>query len=176
MALCIEASASPEAKGLALRFELRGDLAQVRLPTAQSPGPAEGLWQHSCFEAFVAPATGEAYQEFNFSPSGQWAHYRFQRERLRERTSAMSAAPHCRWTTQGRSLRLDVQVAGSDLPATSASLLMGLSAVIETQDGALSYWALHHPAAHPDFHHRGGWTMRLNPAAPLPATHPLSHP
>ena len=36
-----------------------------------------------------------------------------------------------------------------------------MSAVIETDDGRLSYWALAHPAPQPDFHHRAGWTARL---------------
>jgi len=36
-----------------------------------------------------------------------------------------------------------------------------LTAVIETQDGNLSYWALHHPAERPDFHRNAGWTAEL---------------
>ena len=30
---------------------------------------ADTLWKHTCFEAFVAPADGPGYHEFNFSPS-----------------------------------------------------------------------------------------------------------
>ena len=30
-------------------------------------------------------------------------------------------------------------------------------------DGSHSYWALHHPAALPDFHHRDGFTLELAP-------------
>ena len=37
----------------------------------------------------------------------------------------------------------------------------GLSAVIEDDAGALSYWALHHAKAKPDFHDRAGWRARL---------------
>ena len=43
----------------------------------------------------------------------------------------------------------------------SADTLLGLSAVIETDDGRLSYWALAHPRAQPDFHHPVGWTARV---------------
>ena len=39
--------------------------------------------------------------------------------------------------------------------------LIGLSAVVETTDGTLSYWALAHPRAQPDFHHPVGWTARV---------------
>ena len=40
-------------------------------------------------------------------------------------------------------------------------LLLGLTAVIESTDGSLSYWALAHPRGVPDFHARAGWTARL---------------
>ena len=42
----------------------------------QLPGSDE-LWQHTCFEAFVRASSGSEYYEFNFSPSTQWAVYRF---------------------------------------------------------------------------------------------------
>ena len=49
------------------------------------------------------------------------------------------------------------------LDAGAAALRLGASAVIETRDGVLSYWALPHPAARPDFHAAGGFTLRLDP-------------
>ena len=36
-----------------------------------------------------------------------------------------------------------------------------LSAVIETTDGAMSYWALAHPSAKPDFHHPDSFVLDL---------------
>ena len=44
---------------------------------------------------------------------------------------------------------------------------IGLSAVIEANDGALSHWALVHPAGPPDFHHRDCFAADLAPAASL---------
>lgn len=41
---------------------------------------------------------------------------------------------------------------------------MGLSAIIETNDGTKSYWALRHPPGKPDFHHRDCFALEL--AAP----------
>jgi len=41
-------------------------------------------------------------------------------------------------------------------------LQLGLTAVIEANDGSRSYWALHHPEASPDFHHRAGFILSLN--------------
>ncbi|MCP9882555.1 DOMON-like domain-containing protein [Cyanobium sp. Alchichica 3B3-8F6] len=40
-------------------------------------------------------------------------------------------------------------------------LEVGITAVIQGSDGTLSYWALHHPAAEADFHHRGGFTIQV---------------
>jgi hypothetical protein len=48
------------------------------------------------------------------------------------------------------------------LPGASA-LRLALSAVIEETDGHLSYWALAHPAERPDFHHRDGFVLALEP-------------
>ncbi|MEY3786902.1 MAG: hypothetical protein RLZ75_1109, partial [Pseudomonadota bacterium] len=62
---------------LRLSYKLTGDLTQIRVPKAQNSNAVDGLWQHTCFELFIA-VEGEAnYHEFNFSPSGQWAAYAF---------------------------------------------------------------------------------------------------
>jgi hypothetical protein len=45
--------------------------------------------------------------------------------------------------------------------ASSGDLELGVTAVLAHQDGQLSYWALHHPASEADFHHRGGFGVRL---------------
>ncbi|MDR3089617.1 MAG: hypothetical protein LBU39_07360 [Desulfobulbaceae bacterium] len=39
---------------------------------------------------------------------------------------------------------------------------VGLSAVLADGGGAKKYYALRHPAAQPDFHHAGGWTLALS--------------
>jgi hypothetical protein len=47
------------------------------------------------------------------------------------------------------------------VPAGEADWEVGLSAVIEAADGALSYWALRHPAGRPDFHHPDCFALDL---------------
>ena len=66
---------------LALTFSLKGDLVRVRVPPPRPPRRADCLWQHTCFEVFVAVKGGLEYREFNFAPSGEWAGYAFQRYR-----------------------------------------------------------------------------------------------
>lgn len=154
---------------LLLAFTLHGDLKRVLLP-APKPTPArvDGLWQHTCFEAFIGVEGDSAYREFNFAPSGDWAAYRFSAERVRdadaEAATESLAAP--RITTSGwreaDAFTLCAEIPAGCLPSLSNTPWpLSLTAVIELTDGGLTYWALHHPAPHPDFHLRAGWTARL---------------
>jgi hypothetical protein len=155
---------------LALEFTLSGvHPASVRLPLPAPAGPADLLWQHTCFEAFLGLPRGDAYQEYNFSPSGQWAHYRFAAERVRDTAAERQATPRAipvRCTVQADGLQLLALVPLPAEPATPDGWRLGLSAVLEHADGRLSHWALHHPRPEPDFHHPAGRVLRLPP--PLP--------
>ena len=62
---------------LRLAWRLDADLSQLRVPSAAAPVRADDLWRHTCFEAFIAEPRSAAYCELNFSPSGEWAAYRF---------------------------------------------------------------------------------------------------
>lgn len=163
---------------LILSYTLSGpDLAQLHMPANMPPGPAHGLWQHTCFEAFVAAPNGAAYHEYNFSPSGQWARYRFSAERVRDGVAELAAPAYslpvdCSPDEQRMCLQVELPLADlPDLPDPSSSFdpvvgwWLGLSAVLEHADGRLSYWALHHPRAQPDFHHPAGRVLRLLPPA-----------
>lgn len=148
-ALAVEV-ARPRAGALHLFYELTGAIGDLRMPRDSPAARAGELWRHTCFEVFIRPTAGEAYFEFNFAPSTQWAAYRFSgyRSGIHDadidvpRIEARSAAGHFTLQTV---LELDA------LPPGSWKL--GLSAVIEETGGRLSYWALAHPASKPDFHH-----------------------
>lgn len=146
--------------GLRLRYVLSGPLALVKLPDDGAPTRADGLWQHTCCEAFVAVPGEAGYREFNFSPSGAWAAYRFSDYRS---TAALPLGPVptivCR--SSADHLLVDVVLDAAWLPRETA-LSIGLCAVVETTDGVRSYWALAHPAPQPDFHHREGFALRLS--------------
>ncbi len=135
-----------------LRFVVEGNPNTLAWPP-ESSGRADGLWKTTCFEAFVA--TGSGYVEFNLSPSGQWASYAFDDYRAAMRPAEVTASV----------LGLD---AGEDYVALEAEIelppgarRLGLSAVIETTDGAISYWALAHPSDKPDFHHPDSFVLEL---------------
>ena len=139
---------------LALRYRIESDLERLKIPAPRVPAPGERLWQHLCCEAFVAPAAASAYREFNFSPSGEWAAYAF--ERYREGGPLVVPDPGIAVRTQDGVLELAASIA-----VEQASLRVALCAVIEELDGTLSYWALRHPSPRPDFHHPDGFALEL---------------
>jgi hypothetical protein len=122
----------------------------------------DGLWQHTCFEAFVAPANDTAYWEVNFSPSGEWAMYQFRRYRERVAVDAMISPPQIVTHQVVDRLTVEVRLRLPQLLMTQL-LRIGLSAVIEDNHGQLSYWALQHPAEKPDFHHADAFVLEIPP-------------
>lgn len=133
---------------LAVRFTLHANLDRLCIPPRRAPHFADGLWRHTCFEVFIARRF-PAYEEYNLSPSGEWAAYAFSSYRKRLRTKP--AMPRIRVRRNG----VDATI------AVTGPLTLGLSAVIEEKGGALSYWALRHPRGKPDFHHRRAFAVRL---------------
>ena len=145
------------------RYVLRAEISRVRIPPAQSVARADGLWRHTCFEAFImAPGTA-GYYEFNFSPSRQWALYRF--DAYREGMSAADLESPLELCVRRFDDRLEVDAAVhlNDLIALRGAprLLFALSAVVEEENGTLSYWALKHPPGKPDFHSPDGFVLEL---------------
>lgn len=147
-----EVSVSWQHDGLTLVYRIRGDLDRLLLPApTPRPGFADGLWQHTCLEAFVAGAGSERYHEFNFSPAGNWAAYAFAAYRQRDRAWQATVAPYLAWQSDAAEGILTVRIPKELLP-TGDALQLGLSAITEAADGGLSYWALRHADAKPDFH------------------------
>ena len=145
----------PGATQLLLRYTVTGRVGDLRLPPNAAPVRADGLWKHTCFEAFLRPIPGTAYSEFNFAPSTQWAAYRFSDTRADMRNA--DVAPP-RITTQLEDGRYHLE-AIFEIDAVASRL--GISAVIEETGGQISYWALAHPASKPDFHHCGSFVADL---------------
>jgi hypothetical protein len=153
---------------LAFVFMVEGDVDVLRLPPAGPPGRAERLWEHTCFEAFVALKDGPAYYEINFAPSREWAAYAFRRYRHGgalelDWTPAISVRFTAELFELAATIRLD-RLSGM---AVTAPLRIGLSAVIENEQGERSYWALRHPPGTPDFHHPDAFALALDPARHL---------
>ncbi|MCM2278104.1 MAG: DOMON-like domain-containing protein [Oligoflexia bacterium] len=168
---------APEAAGLGLSAELsfsggaeillradyrlEGGLSRVRLPTGRSVAREDGLWEHTCFEAFLAAEGDERYWELNASPAGSWNFYRFERYREGMRREegvtevSVERAGAGLWRVQ---LRLGM-VAPLATALARGGVRAGLAAVIEREDGKKTYWALAHAGPKADFHLRESFTL-----------------
>lgn len=146
-----------------LRYFVAG-ADDLNLPQCEPPGRRDRLWEKTCFELFVQREGFEPYYEFNFSPSTQWAAYKFDRYRAGMQDLELRAEPHIKRGNleAGHVIDVDIDLA----PFPDAPSRLGLSAVIEETDGTKSYWALAHPAGKPDFHHKDCFALTL----PAPET------
>jgi hypothetical protein len=154
----IQAFVKRTPEGLQVAYLLEGDIDRLRIPPPRPPRSAERLWQHTCCEVFVAREGAPGYHEFNFSPSGEWAAYAF----VRYREGSALRVPDPRIAVKRSTGRLELETVVDFL--YKEKLLIGLSAVIEDEEGALSYWALKHAPGKPDFHHPSAFALELDEA------------
>jgi hypothetical protein len=154
---------------LSFRYVLRAPAGHWRLPDPQAGAKrADRLWEHTCFEAFLAPAGAAAYWELNVSPSGDWNVYRFEgyRENMEPEGRAQPPVVRVDRATCG-TLTLHAEFdMGSITELRSTSLEVGIAAVLEADGGALAYWALSHATPKPDFHRRASFLVRLGAEEP----------
>ncbi len=156
----MHASASRQPNGdLRLHYVLDAPENALRIPPPAEPTATDGLWQHTCCEAFIAAVDEPTYREFNFSPSGQWAAYDFADYRQRNEAWQAGQAPRIAFQETGAVRTLTADLPAALLPAGAARL--GLTVVLETRDGEKSYWALTHAGAQPDFHLAASFTLPL---------------
>lgn len=156
---------------LVLYFRISGDIDRLRLPAQAASRFQDQLWKHTCLEAFVAFDDSDVYYEFNFSPSSQWAVYRF--DGYREGMTPLYPEPSPRVIARRREgeLDIDVDIHLGAIPGLTADeikgrgLLLAVSAVMEDEQGRVCYWALAHPPGKPDFHHRDGFALVLDEGA-----------
>lgn len=144
---------------LTLDYKICGDIENMVIADACSPARADGLWRQTCFEAFVSD--GDIYCEFNFSPSTQWAAYRF--ASYRSAPAALDIqAPQIKRAAGAAELHLYTELSLESLPLPGPRpWRLGLSAVVETRRGGLSYWALRHEDGPPDFHRASCFTAQI---------------
>jgi hypothetical protein len=161
--------ARPRPGNLLLRYFVTGRMIDLRMPPASAATRGDGLWRHTCFEAFVRAPPGTAYYEFNFAPSMQWAAYRFSDTRSGMSVASEISAPGVEVRSNGAGYELQAALALDRLPGLPGDTAwrLGLSAVIEETSGNISYWALAHPPGKADFHHSDCFAHEL-PAASRP--------
>lgn len=151
----LEVTLAQRAGVLDLCYRLQGDIQNLCIPDVKAPKghPTDGLWQHTCFECFLG-LEGGAYLEFNFSPSGDWAAYRFSDYRKLEGPFFIDPQIRCERGSDGFELFVHVES-----PLIPKHGHLQLSAVLEDTSGTISYWAIQHPKGKPDFHVQCAWTV-----------------
>lgn len=155
----IEASlAGPGPFGFGAQFQIFG-LDGVVLPKRRKGKRTDGLWEHTCLEVFLKPEGGEHYFEFNFAPSTLWAAYALDGYREGMRPLHMGA-PSMIASRLDDSFLLRAQFDWRGYENVRR-WRVGLSAIIETESGARSFWALAHPPGEPDFHHPDCFALEL---------------
>ena len=147
---------------LRLLYRLGGAIETVQVPpAAASPMRRDELWTTTCFECFWGVQGERPYWELNLSPAGHWNLYRLEDYRLGLRPEPGYDRPLHRVSQRHGVLSMDLDL---PLPAPippDAPLEVAIAAVIEDRRGQLSYWALAHPGAEPDFHRRDAFLLRL---------------
>jgi hypothetical protein len=149
-----------------LRYRLRGALGELAIPPRVAAQRVDGLWERTCFEAFVAGPAGEGYLELNFSPSTEWAAYAFERYRHGMRPVALARPPAVTIERETRELRVTASVDLSGVADTRWPWRVSLCAVVADAAGGRSYWALRHTRPKPDFHDAAAFASSLDGGAP----------
>jgi hypothetical protein len=146
------------------QYSLVADMSRVRVPPSGAGARAESLWKHTCFEAFAAAGDSPSYHEFNFSPSLDWAIYRFSAYREGMSPAEIGRAPEIslRRGDDGLELTSAVRIGHLADLRNIRHLRIALAAVIEDDKGRLSYWGLRHPPGKPDFHHPNGFALEVS--------------
>jgi len=140
---------------LRIRYRILGPIDELVLPMpVENPQFREELWNATCLEIFLQQADSTAYEEWNFSPSGNWAYFHFQDYR-----QASGGALRLQPLTPLQIIRNDHQLLLQvDIPLYQTwthidqALHYGLTAILQKKSGEKLYWAMHHGADKPDFH------------------------
>lgn len=158
----VEVDASRLPTALVIVYRIAGDVGRLRLPPPGFARRADGLWHHSCFEAFLRAVPGVSYHEFNLAPSGDWQAYRYRRPRSEQGTPELPAPRmESRRFPDGYELTATLPIAALPELARAREIDAGIAAVVEADDGTLSYWALAHAGGKPDFHDPSSFVLRV---------------
>jgi hypothetical protein len=157
---------------LCLHYSLVGELEDVIIPSpTRQPSRKHDLWMSTCFEFFLGIQDLLPYWEFNLSPTGDWNVYRFQayRQGMQEEP-ALSKLPF-EIQQQPGELMLNLQLNLAPIlqlaPSSSSAspfippLELAVTAVLESQQKEVSYWALSHCGTQADFHLRESFEIKL---------------
>lgn len=148
---------------LEIRYDVTGAIDGFVFPErVPSPVRRDELWKTTCFEGFIAPDGGDGYLEFNFSPSGDWQAYRL--TKYREGIAPFDQVRSVEIRTSSLRNRFRMTAIVHLLDECLGSPCDGNASVtVILADGGnkQSFWAPGHGREEADFHHRGGFLMKV---------------
>ncbi|RUT05737.1 hypothetical protein DSM106972_037440 [Dulcicalothrix desertica PCC 7102] len=146
---------------LTISYNLLGDIQQVDIVSPETPARKHELWQDTCFEFFLGAKNSSGYWEFNLSPAGHWNIYRFNnyRQGMQEETAFTTLPFNVKHNSDSLSLALDVNL--GKIISVEQQIEVAITTVIKRTNGDVTYWALSHKGAKPDFHLRESFVVEL---------------
>ncbi len=159
----ITGSISRKRNDLSIHYTLNGDINHISFvePSAH-PTRKDELWKSTCFEFFIAVPNQPEYWEFNMSTSGDWNVYHidaYRRLGFREEALIQRLPFSVRKETGCVSVEASVDL--SPIIQTENPIQVGITSIIQTDDGCETYWALTHPKPQADFHVRESFIIDL---------------
>lgn len=149
-------SSRSEENSLFVKFEIRGDVKNILWPTSPAKGRHHELWKQTCFELFTSESlTPESpYFEVNVAPTGAWNIYEFSSYRQGMKESQNYKILDISSEVSDNQALLEFRL---EMDHTLPKFI-GLTCVIQTQDGDSQYWALQHSSPKADFHDKKTWS------------------
>lgn len=146
---------------LTISYNLLGNIQQVDITPPETPQRKHELWQDTCFEFFLGAKNSPAYWEFNLSPAGHWNIYRFNnyRQGMQEETAFTTLPFDVKHNSDSLDLTLNVNL--DKIISVDQAIEVAITTVIKSTNGEVSYLALSHKGAEPDFHLRESFVIEL---------------
>lgn len=157
----IEATIARGDNILNLNFTITGTIKDISFDKfSNSPERKWNLWEHTCFEMFIASTETSDYFEFNFSPSGNWNVFHLDDLRL-----GIKEHPHIRITIHPPLIETNSYSQSIEIVDQNEILKhykqIGITAITKEKEVA-KYWSILHPKKDiPDFHTRESFCLKL---------------
>ncbi|WP_413290646.1 hypothetical protein [Bdellovibrio sp. HCB337] len=158
----LEADISINGSHITFEYAVSDRAGLFELPTAaalwkkEDVSRRDGLWNSTCFEAFLQPIGSEQYYEFNFSLQPAWQAYAFDGYRVPQPPPPALdfAIESLEWIPVQNRL-----VARVENRSPFNKFQVGLTAILQEKNQNKHYCALAHKGPKPDFHLGESFTL-----------------
>ena len=138
-------------KIVSICYNIKGGLENIYWPKKMNPEHGDNeLWRSTCFECFIGSSCTPEYYEYNQSPDGDSACYKF--SDYRNRQSAFDRPSDYAFSLTADEYECHARI---DIPSPyTLPFYLGLAVIIKDRRNELHYFGLSHPNDAPDFHLR----------------------